>query len=457
MKRLGLLVGFLSGLLSGCAGLPDLQLAKQAKASGDLATAESNFRRLAEFGYVDAEVGLADILVRSPSAERQAQGEAIYRNALGRSPEVPVRLGKWLAIKPQASAEEHAEAERLLRQGLAAGERTALIPLVSVQLLDPQKVASGEIDRELSQWQASGHAEAGLGKILLYRARGDYAEHLDEIRQTCEAWLAEFADCYVELASVYRQAETDEPLKGLLARLQGEYRAGQVPPTRLNSVADALIADGPGQPRPEMARELYSASAAQDPDAWADLADLLRRYPQLGSSEEMLAYLEQGVAAGSSRSAMMLGHLYLNGQYIPAEPAKAEKYLLLAAPEQPKAHIMLGRLYREGQLGAIDPEKALEHLLIAARAGNPSADLALAQLFGEGRGIRINPVYAYGFALLAQQEGLPQAEQWLQRMAPRLQPGDVERARAMASKESTARAGEQVSLKSTQNRTQGML
>ena len=76
MKRLGLALGSLGlGLLSGCASLPDLQLAKQAKSEGDLATAEANFRGLAGQGYVDGEIGLADILVRSPSPERQAQAE----------------------------------------------------------------------------------------------------------------------------------------------------------------------------------------------------------------------------------------------------------------------------------------------------------------------------------------------------------------------------------------------
>ena len=118
MKRLGLALGSLGlGLLSGCASLPDLQLAKQAKSEGDLATAEANFRGLAEQGYVDGEIGLADILVRSPSPERQAQAEALYRHAQERSPVAAVRLGKWLANKPQPTP-------CLLYTSDAADERT---------------------------------------------------------------------------------------------------------------------------------------------------------------------------------------------------------------------------------------------------------------------------------------------------------------------------------------------
>ncbi|MNG05213.1 hypothetical protein D3C84_883910 [compost metagenome] len=110
MKSTGLACGLLSslslGLLAGCVALPDLQLAKTAKGSGDLATAEQNYRLLASEGYVEAQIGLADLLIRSPLIEQRMQGETLYRQALDRSPAAPARLGKWLASKPQASPAE---------------------------------------------------------------------------------------------------------------------------------------------------------------------------------------------------------------------------------------------------------------------------------------------------------------------------------------------------------------
>lgn len=458
MKKLSLALGTLGlGLLSGCMSLPDLQLAKQAKNAGDLATAQANFQALAAQGYVDAEIGLADILVRSASVEQQAQGEALYRSALGRSPLAPVRLGKWLASQPQLSVEQRLEAERLLRQGLQEGDRSALLPLVQVQLRDPQKVGSGEIERELAQWQALGLAEAQLGMIQLYRVRGDYAQHQVQIRQTCEAWLAQVSECYAELAAIYQQQADSAALEALLVRLRDDYQAGAVLPDRLLAVAKVLADPANGEPAAPTAKELFELIAPAYADAWVSLAELTESYPDLGGAVEIQAYLEQGVAAGSSRAALSLGQHYMKGQILPGDPQAAEKYLLQALPQEPKAHFFLGKMYSEGQLGDIDPDKALEHLLIAARGGNPSADVALAQLFGAGKGVRINAVYAYTFATLAKQQGAPQGQALLERLAPRLQAQDYQQVESLLARELRARGGEQLSIRNSTQPMQGML
>ena len=442
---------------AGCAQLPDIELADRARMGGDLQVAEANYRPLAELGYEDARVGLADVLVQSPDAQRQAEGEALYREAARQSPQARVKLGKWLAGKESITPAERQEAEDLLRQALDSGDQSALLALVRLQLDDPERVGTSELERQLSHWQAQDIPHARLGWVMLYRVRGDYDQHLDEIRHSCETWLAEVNDCYVELASVYRIQGAEEEMQALLARLESSYAAEAITFGHLKAVARALVAEGPGEPRPEDAKRIYETIAPAWPDAYVGLADLVRDYPQMGGSEEVVAYLEQGVAAGSSRAAASLGQIYLNGKLVPAEPHKAEQYLLQAAAEQPKARIMLARLYREGKLGRVYPKKALEQLLIVAREGNPSADVALAQLFGEGRGIKINPVYAYGFASLAKEQGLAQADLWLERIAPRLQPGDMERVRTMVAREKAARNGERVSLSKQNNQAQDML
>ncbi|WP_137817268.1 tetratricopeptide repeat protein [Pseudomonas sp. 2FG] len=461
MSRSGFACGLLGSislsLLSGCMTLPDLQLAKQAKSSGDLATAERNYRVLAEQGYVEAQIGLADLLVRSPSVEQQARAEALYRQAIGRSAVAPVRLGKWLASKPLPSPAERVEAEQLLRQGLSEGDNSALLPLLQVQLQDPQRVNGGELERQLAQWQEQGIGEAQLGKILLYRARGDYSQHAGEIERTCESWLAQVSECYVELAGIYQGRGDKAKQQQLLERLEAGYQSGLLPPERLQAVAKVLADSSVGEPAPETAKALYTRITPVYAEAWCGLAELVLRYPEQGDTEALTGYLQQGIDAGSSRAALLLGQLYLKGQILPADPHAAEKYLLLALPGQPRAHLLLGKLYREGQLADIDPDKALEHLLIAARGGNPSADMALAQLFGEGKGIRINPVYAYTFAVLAKNQGLPQGQLLMERLAPRLQPQDQQQVESLLAREIQARSGAQVTLRNQADQAQGML
>lgn len=459
MKRAALTGPLLGlGLLSGCAGsLPDLDLAKQAKAGGDLSAAEANFRPLAELGYVEAQIGLADVLIRSTSAQQQAKGEALYRQALTKSPLAAPRLGKWLASKPLSSPDERAEASRLLRQAMADGDRSALLPWVRVQLQDPQQLSGPALEQQLTQWQSQGMLEAQLGKILLYRARGDYNQHLDEIQATCEQWLAEVNECYVELAGVYQVQGDQAKQQQLRERLQADYQAARLPPERIQAVAKVLADSSLGQPDPEHAKELYLSITAVFPDAWHSLGELLLRYPEQGDNDALRGYLQQGVDAGSMRAALLLGQLLVKGRTLPADPQAGERYLLQATVDQPKAHYALGKLYASGQLGEIDAQKALQHLLIAARSGDAMADLALAQLFGDGRGIMINRVYAYSFALLAKQRGLAYGQVLVERIASQLQPAEQQQAQALLARELEARGGQQLSLTQTAVPTQETL
>ena len=56
--------------LAGCAGLPDQRLANEALKRGDTALAERNYKALADLGYSDAQVGLADIKVSTGDPEQ---------------------------------------------------------------------------------------------------------------------------------------------------------------------------------------------------------------------------------------------------------------------------------------------------------------------------------------------------------------------------------------------------
>lgn len=106
--------------LSACASLPDQRLAVAALKQGDHATAEQHFRQLAELGYADAQIGLADLQLASGSADGLEQAEQTYRSALDGSPRAQARLGKLLARKPAASPAERREAAQLLEQAFAA-------------------------------------------------------------------------------------------------------------------------------------------------------------------------------------------------------------------------------------------------------------------------------------------------------------------------------------------------
>lgn len=415
-----LLLGVLS--LTGCTGLPDQRLAQEAMARGDTATAEQNFRQLADLGYADAQVGLADIQLETGDPEQRRQAEATYRQAAATSPRAAARLGRLLASKPGASEAEQREAEMLLKDAMAAGEQNTVLPLTLLYVQHPQTFPTVNAQQQVNQWRAEGQPQAELAQVLLYRAQGSYDQHLDEIERICKEALTVQDACYVELATVYQKRGQREQQHALIAQLQTAYQNGRVPPQRIDSVAQVLVDPALGKPDFEAAKVLLEPIAPSYPAAWVSLARLLYDAPDQDNTEQVLDYLQRASDAGEPRAELLLGKIYYEGKRVPQDPAKAEQHLLKAAATEPSANYYLGQIYRRGYLGEVNPDKALDHLLSAARSGHASADYALAQLFSQGRGIQPDLVNAYMFSQLAVQAGKPEAPAYSAQLAQQLSP-----------------------------------
>lgn len=410
--------------LSGCAGLPDQQLAQQAFKRGDTATAERHYRQLAELGYADAVVGLADLQVASGDPAQLLQAEQTYRQALDSSPRAKARLGKLLAGKPGATAAEQREAERLLREAFDNGEQGSLLPLATLYLQYPAQFPQVNLQERLSHWRQAGFAQVEPVQILLYRKQGSYDQHLDEIEAICLRALAREPSCYAELAIVYQKGARAEEQAALLERLGAAYRSGTLPAKWVDDVAQVLADAELGKPDEATAQKLLEEIAPNHPASWVSLARLLYEYPGLGDIDKVLEYLEHGREAALPRAELLLGKLYYEGKLVPQNPQKAEQHLLQATASENSAHYYLGQIYLRGYLGQIEPQKALDHLLIAARAGQTSADHALAQLFSQGKGFQVNPVNAYVFSQLARTAApdRPESQALAQEIDLRLQP-----------------------------------
>ena len=137
--------------LAGCAGLPDQRLANEALKRGDTVTAQQNYQQLADLGYSEAQVGLADIQVGTRDPAQIKQAEATYRAAADTSPRAQARLGRLLVAKPDSTEAEHREAEGLLKKAFANGEGNTLIPLAMLYLQYPHSFPNGGL------WFPCGH------------------------------------------------------------------------------------------------------------------------------------------------------------------------------------------------------------------------------------------------------------------------------------------------------------
>ena len=426
--------------LAGCAGLPDQRLANEALKRGDTALAERNYKALADLGYSDAQVGLADIKVSTGDPEQFKEAEATYRAAAATSPRAQVRLGRLLVAKPNSTQAEREEAETLLKLAAQQGEQKTLIPLAMLYLLYPQSFPKVNAQQQIDQWQAAGYPEAGLAQILLYRTQGTYDQNLDNVEKLCKQALDTMDVCYAELATVYQKRGQADQQAALLQQLQSAYARGTVPATRVDNVARVLADRSLGQTDEKTAKELLEQVAPVNPASWVSLAQLVYDFPELGDTDQLMAYIDKGRAAEQPRAELLLGRLYYEGKTVPADAEKAQQHLQAAADAgEVSAHYYLGQLYRRGYLGEVEPQKAVDHLLSAARGGQNSADYALAQLFSEGHGIRPQPGNAWVFAQLSQANPTPQSAELLQQLDQQLTPDQRSQAQSLLAQEKQAR------------------
>ncbi|AMW81635.1 Alginate biosynthesis protein AlgK precursor [Pseudomonas yamanorum] len=395
--------------LAGCAGLPDQRLANEALKRGDTVTAQQNYQQLADLGYSEAQVGLADIQVGTRDPEQIKQAEATYRAAADTSPRAQARLGRLLVAKPGATEAEHHEAEGLLKKAFANGEGNTLIPLAMLYLQYPHSFPNINAQQQISKWRASGYPEAGLAQVLLYRTQDTYDQHLDEVESICKAALNTTDICYVELATVYQKKAEPEKQAELLKQMEAGYSRGTVTAQRVDSVARVLGDASLGKTDEKTAQALLEKIAPGYPASWVSLAQLLYDFPELGDVDQMMKYLDNGRAADQPRAELLLGKLYYEGKWVPADAKAAEEHFQKAVGREVAADYYLGQIYRRGYLGKVYSQKALDHLLTAARNGQNSADFAIAQLFSQGKGTKPDPLNAYVFSQLAKAQDTPEA------------------------------------------------
>ncbi|MEG0861362.1 MAG: alginate biosynthesis protein AlgK, partial [Pseudomonas sp.] len=265
--------------LAGCAGLPDQRLANEALKRGDTALAEQNYRQLADLGYSEAQVGLADIQMETRDPAKLKEAEATYRAAADISPRAQARLGRLLAAKPDATEAERREAETLLKKAFANGEGNTLIPLAMLYLQYPQSFPGTNAQQQIDQWRTAGYPDAGLAQVLLYRTQNTYDQHLADVERICKAALTTTDICYVELATVYQKRGLADQQAALLEQLKSAYQRGAIAATRVDSVARVLADRSLGQTDEKTAQALLEQVAPVNPGSWVSLAQLLYDFP----------------------------------------------------------------------------------------------------------------------------------------------------------------------------------
>ena len=388
-------------VLEGCSSLPDMQLAKRAKAVGDYHTAFKHYSALADTGYIDATIYLGDTYMLQSGPEAIGLAEARYREAAKSSAKAKLRLAKLLAKKSNASELELIEAESLLRRAYEQGDNSVLPLMIRVDMA-LQNLWPGE--EKLSINNDVQQRELPKANHAL-----NATSHLVELAKLCEQMISHLHSCYPELTKTYLTVNDNNSLTSLFQKSKTEYQLAKLEPSILFRMASILIKKNTSKTRTELAEETFKIIENEYPQALIARIRLRIDDPHFSSTEEIFLLLEKASSLQLPEADFLTGKIYFDGKLVPLEPRIAEENLLRVSGRFPAADYWVGQLYLRGYLGRPDFQKAQKHLLLAARAGSKKADYTLAQMYSGGKGVKPNRIYAFVFSRLAVEAELSSA------------------------------------------------
>ena len=150
------------------------------------------------------------------------------------------------------------------------------------------------------------------------------------------------------------------------------------------------------------------------PRFWAQLA---RSYRAAGRYDEALVWQQKAVDAGYVNAAVYLGQMYLDGQAVPQDFAKAKELFEYAASQgDTAAQTALAWIYRAGVGVPQDYALALSHYREGAALGNDWAMTNIAEFYKEGYGVAADPDEAVRWYTAAAKSGELTAQTRLARM-----------------------------------------
>ena len=138
--------------------------------------------------------------------------------------------------------------------------------------------------------------------------------------------------------------------------------------------------DGLGVPPDDDKAEMWFRRAAEDGHSGAQYA-LAKLLHQQGRVNEVVTWYEQSAESGNQFAAYQLGKLYLTGEDVPKDVAKAVEYLTDAAEQgSSQAQYILGKLYLLGSEVTQDRETAAQWFTAAADQGHEYARFFLERM-----------------------------------------------------------------------------
>lgn len=435
---LGLLMVLLAGLATTAQALPDLKRGQAALEQGDRATAEREFRALADFGLPDAQIALGDMLTSGPMSKRNIK-EALewYYKAGMRDSRGYSRIAQLYATDYTVDpADIDAIIDKLVRR-YDRGE-PALAGDIGNLLLAR---GGGHNLPEVGQWarrarkwgDVRGSLQLGMicdtplaRKVDEKCASENYrdaAPHLPEAAGRLIALMQRYPDLgsspkaaaqlkthflSAERYAIYRtylKAVNNVPQISVAEELLKSIFNESTVPARTSSNMSMELVD----------RQMMDDRAMFDPTDAA--VELLWAYSRNTGSEARVKFLKLLPYVQRVRpleAALVEADVYIAGTLLPAQPEKAEAALLPWIERSAAAALVLGDIYRIGYLDEPDYVAASRIYELAGKNGAASAWYSLTRLYLGSPGFTADPQRAQQYASRAREAGYIQVDYLLE-------------------------------------------
>lgn len=416
-------------VLGGCAHLPDMGVAAAAVQRGDRATAEAQYRALAEFGLPGAQLALGDMLAGGIDRERQLpEALAWYERAAVRDARGLARISGLYARNPALT---EAELDRLierLQARHAQGER-----LLSADIADLLLARGNRRNaREVGYWAREASAiKDPRGEYLLgvlcdqpFRDAPDvacaarhYGASAERIPEAAGALIA-LAQRHPDLGSPLQLARTAAshhpgPARHAVFRVYRK-KIGGVP---LLSVSEVLLAGlfdrgtragtiDATQAAAIVDPELTPVAATWDPtDAAVELAGAYAANVGEEARTRLLDLLVYLRPVRPLEADLIEAQVYSDGNLVPVDPWRTRDLLLRHADTSPAAAYAYAGLLRSGMLDEPDYVAAARWFERAGDGGLAKSWFILTRLYLYSPGFAPDRARAEAYAARARDSG----------------------------------------------------
>ena len=390
--------------LIGCANLADTRLARQDlldSPEGNQALALKDLHFLANKGYADAKIVLAEYFARIGQPKHIEETDALFQRMIHVSYLYNKRYSNWLFNVAKVTPSYREKALNNLWQRMKTqGD-------VGPQIARLEQIYEDDVTPIVDELFTYIDAQEGLydtDKVKIIAELDDLSPWMAQVNEICSSSTDVEFYCLKSKVRYAKQNDTQQ-LSALAQQADNAFIQGLMSKTEVINLMKLFATqnDKVGFGSRELAYESAETAIQQDPEVFLEYANYeigqAAVFANADYINKLMALEDDYPIAG-----VLLGRIYMEGRRSVEYPQQAKGHLEAALPT-PEAAYYLGKLLISGKLGKADLQVGVSYLVDAARTGQYRAYRELLQLFSYGNGIKPNALYANVFAAVYQELG----------------------------------------------------